>query len=1435
MTSLTKKITQLTLNLVLIVGLAGLAACGGSSDIDEGEVLLSCELPLIPSADGSSCVEQPPIFCEDGLVPNETNDACVAPPDPNAPPPTVMAGENEAILFYNRPQDATNETGDPVYDGYRLHTWNNETCDSYESESLAASWDNGLQFDGIDPAYGAYWILQLKPGHNGCGNFIIHIGTDDAGKELGGGDWTMSFNSGDPAYFNMNWTLSGVGAVFESPIVSLGDLPLQISDFAAHWIDTNTLVWDVDTAIATEFKLHYSPSAGIEEEGAGLTGTAVTLTETALTPEQQAEFPFFSSWAVFTGEWTADEAKAMNKAQLVLAAYDTDGAFLATRVQNGNVLDALYTRGDNDADEQTLGVVYQDDTISVSVWAPTAQDVTLFLYDADKQFVRSESMTEDTATGIWSHVGGSDLDRMFYRFGLTVYHPQNDAIESIRTSDPYSVSLSTNGVFSQFVNLNDDDLKPEGWDSHAVPTVVDPEDAVIYEGHIRDFSVRDESTSTANRGKYLAFTEEGTAPVQHLSDLVASGLTHFHMLPANDIASINEDSADIVDITDTVADLCAVNENAQVCDELGSDNTTVLQDLFASYLPSSADAQALANDMRGYDSFNWGYDPKHFNVPDGIYASDPDGIARIVEMRAMNQALHEIGLRVVLDVVYNHTNSAGLWDNSVLDKVVPGYYHRRDLTTGDVQQSTCCNDTALEHRMMDKLMVDSLKVWTEQYKFDGFRFDIMSHGSVDQMLSARDAIQIIDPDNYFYGEGWFRGDGRDDQANQENMAGTEIATFNDRLREGIRSTALFHENGNMDEQDVVKLGMAGTLANYVLESSNGTAATGSSFSRPSYGLDPADVINYVSKHDNETLWDQLQYNLPFDMSLEERVRSQNIAISIPLMSQGIPFLQMGGDFLRSKSMDRNTYDAGDWFNYVDFTKNTNNWNVGLPLEQDNGSNWTTIVGIASSPLTQVASNDVMFASSVFKEFLSIRRDSKLFRLNSEADVIGRVGFHNIGSNQTQGVIVMSIDDGSGLVDLDPANDAIVVMINATGAERSHTVPTATGFTLHPTLATSVDARVASASFSEGTDEGTFTVPARTMAVFVKGQGATQGDGLSAYATSGTPDVVPYGDTEIYIRGDMNGWNTDNPLTYVGDGIYRTSIALTGSTGYGFKVASEDWSTVDFGSSDGVVTENTDKTLSRGAGNLSFTPAVDGSYFFELDASDPEAPIINVRNTETYAGTPIYIRGAINGWGTGSQLVHIGDGMYKVIVDVTTTGVQEFKIASEDWSTVDLTYGDGNANVTEDIAKLIGPGAGLGNMSMDFAVAGEYTFLFDSSDSNQKFLSVHQTKMYGDQAIYLKGSFNGWGNDDEMVYQGDSIYIFDKVLTAGDYEFKFANADWSDINYGANVDDQDLAIGVPKTLSFNTSNIRLTIPSDGIYRFTVSGPDDSAPQMTITAQ
>ncbi|TQV75627.1 DUF3372 domain-containing protein [Aliikangiella marina] len=1431
-----KKLSSLLAALVLSISILG---CDATDDIEQGQILLTCDAPLIINDAGNACVDRPPLACPAPLVANADNTECVVGADPNAPTPTVFPTENQAILYYNRPQDASNTPDDSVYDGYVLHTWNNEECDAYAEPYDASTWGEEHDFDGIDPNYGAYWIVNLKPAdeRGDCANFIIHIGTDDAGKELGGGDWKMSLIQDDAEFQRVNFTISGYPAVFEYPITSLGELPLQVQDFAAHWIDVNTLVWDIDAALATEVRLHHSATADIEADDDGnLTGASIALTQTALTPEQEAAFPMFAGWAVFQGEWTAEDAKGVLKNQLVLAAYNADGPYLATNIQAAKALDAVYTSGEADADEATLGLVYTSESIDVAIWAPTAQDVKLKVYDAEKNLTATHDMSEDAATGVWSYAADPSMDRMFYRFEVTVYHPQNDAIEVVEVTDPYSVSLSTNGDHSQFVNLADEDLKPEGWDSHTVPTIVDPEDAVILEGHIRDFSARDESTSEANRGKYLAFAESGTAPVQYLQDLVAAGVTHFHMLPANDIASINEDASRIVDINDTVADLCAVNENAQVCSDLGATNTTVLQDLFESYLPSSADAQTLANDMRGYDSFNWGYDPEHFNVPDGIYASDPDGVARIIEMRQMNQALHELGLRVVLDVVYNHTNSAGLYENSVFDKVVPGYYHRRDLTTGAVQQSTCCNDTALEHRMMDKFMNDSLAIWTEHYKFDGFRFDIMSHGSVEQMLAARDSVQAIDPDNYFYGEGWYRGDGREDQANQNNMAGSEVATFNDRLREGVRTGALFNAEGSMAEQDVVKLGMAGTLANYVLEGSGGSAATGSSFSRPAYGLDPADVINYVSKHDNETLWDQMQYVLPFEMSLEDRVRSQNIAQGIMVMSQGIPFFQFGGDFLRSKSMDRNTYDAGDWFNLVDFTKNKNNWNVGLPLAQDNQNNWDTIVGLSTSPLTQASASDMQFASSVFQEFLSIRRDSKLFRLTTEADILARVGFHNLGSRQTQGVIVMSIDDGVGLTDLDPANDAIVVVVNASANDVSHTVLTASGFSLHPTLAASVDARVASASFSEGEGEGTFNVPARTMAVFVKAQGAEQGEGLSAYATSGAPDVVPYGDTIVYLRGDMNGWSTNDAFEYLGYGVYSVAVDLTGGTTYNFKFASEDWSTVNYGATSGadaVVTEGEDKMLAQTNDNLQFTPAIDATYLFQVDASESTAPVLNVVNEEPFVGTTVYLRGDMNSWGTSTPFSYDGGRIYTVSVDLTE-GTYNFKVASEDWSTVNF----GAENASEAAVEL-GVEELLfqtnDNLNITIPSDGSYVFIFDMTNLEPK-LRVFDQQFFGATPVFLRGSLNGWGTDDLFAYNGDGTYSIDKALTAGDYEFKVASEDWSTVNFGAlDSDSADVDLDVPEALFVTNDNLRITIPSDGNYRFTVTGPDGSAPSVTVSAQ
>ncbi|HEX5794043.1 MAG TPA: alpha-1,6-glucosidase domain-containing protein, partial [Rheinheimera sp.] len=668
-------------------------------------------------------------------------------------------------------------------------------------------------------------------------------------------------------------------------------------------------------------------------------------------------------------------------------------------------------------------------------------------------------------------------------------------------------------------------------------------------------------------------------------------------------------------------------------------NATLLS-VLESYSPFGEKAQELVQALRSIDGFNWGYDPQHFIAPEGSYASEPDGVARIKEVRAMNKALNDIGLRTVLDVVYNHTSASGLNTASVFDKIVPGYYHRYNETTGGIERSTCCENTATEHRMFDKFMQDSLLILARDFGFNDFRFDIMGHSPKASILAAREVVKAFDPNVYFYGEGWNFGEVTDNrlfvQAKQIDMAGTEVGTFNDRLRDPVRDAVLFsgsNTDDNLRKQDLIRIGLAGTLKDYVLESYQGIAGPASSFGGAGYAADPADIINYVSKHDNETLWDKLQYGLSASLTTAERVRAQNIAIAIPLMSQGIPFLQMGGDFLRSKSMDRDSYDAGDWFNFVDFSMQSNNFAVGLPLAEKNLDSWDQIGEILTNPNAKPAADDIRFASEVFKEFLSIRSGSPLFRLATAQDVMDRVGFHNIGKNQKQGLIVMSIDDGVGLTDLDPLYDALVVVINGTAQEQAHTVPTAAGFDLHPVQQASVDSNVTTAGFSAGVDEGTFMVPAYSMAVFVKAQGATQGEGLAADATSGAPDIPPFEATTVFVRGSLNGWGEVDAFNYQGEGVYLATITVAAGN-YEFKVASADWSTVDFGAgNDGQqVTLGQVKTLGRSGANLQVNFANAATYAFVLDASNKDAPVLTVQELSPYGvDTTVYLKGGMNGW------------------------------------------------------------------------------------------------------------------------------------------------------------------------------------------------------------
>ncbi len=1417
--------------LLITCSIALLAACGGgaSNDIDSGQVLLTCSVPQIPNAAGTECVDPPPINCPAPTVPDENNESCVVGADPTLPDPVVFPADDEAILFYNR-------TSDDAYEGYRLHTWNNDVCDAYAAPFDATDWANGHEYDGIDPNYGAYWIVKLKDGYNECANFIVHIGTEGSGKAFGDVDLKMPLMQDDEKFQRMNFTIHGEPSVFEYPIVSLGERPVSISGASAHWIDLSTVIYKPSNELTSIIKLHASSSAdlAVDEDTGELNGQVVELTSTSLNDEQVAKVPHLAAWNAYQGSWDAAAAKELIKHQLVVAGYDADGKLIeATYVQTAKALDDLYTSGESDANEAQLGVHYANNGIDISVWAPTASNMKLALYDANKTELEQLAMTFDSTTGIWSSNVDISHDCHYYRFMFDVYHPTTKQIERLWSTDPYSFNVSTNGLYSQLINLDDDDTKPSGWDDRVVPTIDYPEQAVIYEGHVRDFSVRDETVSEANRGKYLAFTELDSAPMRHLKKLADNGLTHFHLLPLTDIGTIDEDASQRVDITATLGDLCTrINDDADACKT--EDKSALIIDLMASYLPGSDDAQALANAMRGVDSFNWGYDPHHFIAPEGSYASSPEGIARVKETRAMIQSLQEIGLRVVLDVVYNHTTSSGVWDKSVFDKLVPGYYHRYNEISGDIERSTCCENTATEHVMMDKFVADSMVILARDFGYDSFRFDVMGHMPKASIMTALSAVQAVDPDTYFYGEGWNFEEVADNrlfvQAKQIDMAGTEVGTFNDRIREAIRGGAFFSNSatdGNLAEQDTLRLSLAGNLQNYILKDFKGNSAKGSSFSwntQPAaYALDPADSINYVSKHDNETLWDQLQYKHGNNLNIEERVRIHNMALAMPLMSQGIPFMQMGADMLRSKSMDRNSYDSGDWFNFVDFSKETNNWNVGLPPAQDNQAKWGEIAPISANTNAQAMASDIEYASNVFTEFLSIRSSSPLFSLTTEQDILDRVGFHNIGKRQQQGLVVMSIDDGVGLTDLDSQYDAIVVIMNGTEQSLSHTVSTAYGFELHPVLKASVDSSMSAASFMTGEGEGTFTVPAYTIAVFVKPQGVTQGEGLSANATAGAPDIVPFGSTTVYVRGSLNDWGTANGFDYVGNGEYKIAIPLTAGS-YEFKVASEDWSTVDFGalSADvAEVIEGEDEPLARSGANMTFTAAMDAIYVFSFDATDIENPVLKVYNEEPFVGTSIYVRGNLNDWSTSDELMYQGKGVYTFTKQLIA-GSYEFKVASGDWKTVDYGSGESSAVVTVGTEKLLAVKGT--NMTIDIARDGQYQFVFDASNLEEPLMTLFNAEMFGETPVYLRGSMNNWDPVNLLTYAGDATYSTTIALDVDDYEFKVASSDWNTVNLGGSGESPLAVLGEAASLEAVGANISLSITQAGNYRFTVQGPD-----------
>jgi pullulanase len=991
-------------------------------------------------------------------------------------PPIAPPADDTARVHYYRP--------DAAYDGWVLHLW--------EDTTESVTWDAGLAITGTSD-YGVFWDVGLTPDAQRVG-FIVHRGdVKDPGPDM--------FLELD-VHGNEIWLVSGSATIHaERPDVRVSGGG-NIRTARAHWVRRDLIAWDVGLVLpGAAFELHVAADGGLELADGALEGgdaTPLTIDPDGLPADVLRQFPHLASaTALRMPSADTDAFPAYLQGQVALTLLQGDRLQDATGLQIAGVLDDLY------ATDAPLGVTWDDGTPSIALWAPTARSVTLQRFaDATGDALATHTMDRDDASGVWSVTGDPSWRWHSYLFEVEVFVPATGRVERNVVTDPYSLSLAMNSARSQIVDLRDPSLAPDGWDELVKPGVADPVDIVVYELHVRDFSAADPLVPSELAGTYLAFTQDGHG-ARHLRNLAGAGLTHLHLLPTFDLATIDED------------------------------RSTWLEPEIDVDLPhGGVGPQQAVEAVRDRDGFNWGYDPWHYNVPEGSYATDPQGPARIREFREMVMALWDMDLRLVVDVVYNHTNAAGQGSKSVLDRIVPGYYHRLDAN-GGVTTSSCCPNTATEHAMMERLMIDSVRLWAEHYKVDGFRFDLMGHHMKRNMLAVREALDALSvevhgvdgPAVYVYGEGWNFGEvadgARGTNATQRNMAGTGIGTFNDRLRDAVRGGGPF--DGGIDlvanqgfasgrgvlpndvtsalprdaqhaamlrAADQIRVGLAGNLEAFTFESMDGTTVRGDDVDyngQPAgYGRVPQDHVVYVSKHDNQTLWDILQYKLPRDLATEDRVRAQLVALSTVMFSQGVPFFHAGSDLLRSKSFDRNSYDSGDWFNAIDWTMTANGMGRGLPLAGDNRDNWALMRDRLVDPLLHPSPDDIAFAAAVFQEYLRVRRDSPLLRLRTAEDVMARVSFHDTGPDGVPGVIVMEIhDDVAGLPVLDPAVDRLLVVFNATDRRVSLVAPALAGrpYLVHPEQATGADADTLAGAFVL-TANGRLGVPAFSTVVFV---------------------------------------------------------------------------------------------------------------------------------------------------------------------------------------------------------------------------------------------------------------------------------------------------------------------------------------------------------------
>lgn len=563
-----------------------------------------------------------------------------------------------------------------------------------------------------------------------------------------------------------------------------------------------------------------------------------------------------------------------------------------------------------------LGLTYTPTATTFKIWAPTATAAKLNIYKSDLGGTAVRSITMNKGVdGVWQITVPENLKNSYYTFQVNIGNTWSEEVV-----DPYAKACGTNGLRAQVIDLKE--TNPVGWDKDTLPnfSVANKQtDAVIYELHVRDASIH-ASSGIKNKGKFLGLAELGTknsaGQFTGLSHIKELGVTHIHLLPFYDYNSVDETKSAV--------------------------------------------------------QYNWGYDPVNYNIPEGSYSTNPaDGKVRIRELKELIKTMHSNGLRIIMDVVYNHT---ALTKNSNFNILVPDYYYRKRADGSFSDASSCGNETASEKAMFQKFMIESVVYWVNEYHIDGFRFDLMGIHDIQTMNMISDTLHKIKPSIVLYGEGWTSSSSplpEDKRALKKNAAQLNgIAVFSDDMRDGIKGSVFNIDDrgfatGNTSNSESVKFGIVAAGKHPQINYSK------VNYSKEPYTAGPAGLINYADCHDNNILWDKIELSFK-SASAAERTKMHELAYAIVLTAQGASFLHAGTEFLRTKNGVENSFDKGDIVNGIDWDLKTKN----------------------------------MASYQFIKSLVQIRRAHPAFRMQTAQEIATNINFEN---NQPSGIIAYTIN------------------------------------------------------------------------------------------------------------------------------------------------------------------------------------------------------------------------------------------------------------------------------------------------------------------------------------------------------------------------------------------------------------------------------------------